>query len=1206
MTASATGRFAPIAAVLVLALSLVLTAALPLARLHRLAESVSSDVGPRGLRALPVEAQAVISNALGVDQVPFQARRTSAGYRLGGGGLQMELSRGGVKMSTGERSLSMALSAIGHGKHLLPVSLGLPHAHANSVYYSHAGIQESYAAGPLGIEQGFTLARRAAGKGSLTLALSLRGSLHGVRSGSQVEFVGVTGQPRLRYSGLSAIDATGRHLPAWLELSRGLLLIRVADAGTRYPLRIDPLIEQGEALAPAEGSSYDQFGYSVALSADGDTALVGARGDSSQAGAAWVFVRSGASWTQQGVKLTGSGEIGKGEFGSSVALSADGDTALIGAPSDNGNVGAAWIFTRSGSTWTQHGGKLNGGREVGEGQFGASVALSADGLTALIGGPYDYGSAGGAWIFTRSGSTWTQQGEKLAANDESGLEESLLGWSVALSADGNTALIGGWGDNHFAGAAWVFTRSGSTWTQQGAKLTVSTGQRPWFGFSVALSADGDTALIGGPGNISPNDVGEGGEEGDVGAAWVFTRSGSTWTQQGEKLSPPRENLAPEFGYGVALSANGDTALIGGPTDGENYGTGSAWVFTRSRSTWTQQGAKITGITNSTTVDLFGINVALAADGETALIGGPFTNSGAGGAWVFVASPQISSPASLSFGSQTVGRPGPVLWLEVKNTGAAPLAGLTFSGPAQTTGPNASQFTIPSGDDLCDGDTLQPGQACRIGVQFTAATTGTSSATLSFGANNSPSAAPTVALSGTGVQPPSASFTSAENAIAGTPITFNASASNAPDGTIEHYAWSFGDGTVAEGVTQRHTYAAHGTYAVTLTVTDNDGLTSQATHSMIVKEAQTIELLSSAPASATVDDPSYAMSAVASSGLPVSFASETPEACRVEGTTVSFIEPGGCTIDASQPGDAEYGPAPEARQSFAIGKGTQLIRFTSSLPASATVGGPPWTVSATASSGLDVSLSADTPSVCSLDGSTISFVAEGTCTIDANQPGNSDYDAAPQAQQSVVARSPVVSHATPTPASNSRFSLVGARAGNGRTGAITFTVSVAQPGRLSWLLTFPNGKFGAFSTSKTKCKTDQIKLGDKCRPAKIVFGEGSMMKAAAGSASFAVIPSAFGKTALENALKKGRGVPVSAILTFQSSLGGTPAAHTQAITDTLKKTSRRRLRAPDAVLGKVCQVGWAACAGQQRGTGTHGLPRCCITLMSIACGWLIGR
>jgi PKD repeat protein len=1147
MMRSLTGHFAAIAAAgIALALSLpVFAPALRSVPSHRSAESVSSNVPTRRLRALPVEAQTVISNALGADQASFQARRTSAGYRLSGGGIQMELSRGGVRMSTGERSLSMALSAIGRDEHLHTVSLGSLHARANRVFYSHAGIQESYAAGPLGIEQGFTLARRASGKGPLTLALSLRGSLHSVRSGSHVEFVGATGQPGLRYSGLSAIDAAGRHLPAWLELSGGRLLIRVADAGARYPLRIDPLIEQGEALTPNEESSHGQFGFSVALSSDGDTALIGARGDGGQVGAAWVFIRSGSTWTQQGAKLTGTDEIGKGEFGSGVALSADGDTALIGAPSDNGNVGGAWIFTRSGSTWTQRGGKLIGGGEVGEGQFGASVALSADSLTALIGAPYDNGSAGAAWVFTRSGSAWTQQGEKLAANDESGLEESLVGWSVALSADGNTALIGGWGDNHFTGAAWVFVRSGATWTQQGAKLTGSAGKRSWFGYGVALSADGDTALIGGPGNISFN----GGGEGDVGAAWVFVRSGTTWTQQGEKLTPPLENLGPEFGSGVALSANGDTALIGAPLDGAD-GAGSAWVFTRSGSTWTQQSDKLKGMTTSTTTDLFGLNVALSADGHTALVGGPFTHSAVGAAWVFAASPQISSPAGLTFGSQMVGRPGPLQWLEVKNTGAAPLASLTFRGPAQITGADASDFAIPAGDDLCEGATLQPGQACRIGVQFTAAPAGSSSATLNFGTNNSLSASPTVALSGTGVQSPSAYFTSSETAtVAGTPITFNASASSAPDGTIEHYSWSFGDGTMSEGATPRHTYATSGNYAVTLTVTNNDGLTGQTTHSMIVKEAQTIELLSSAPASATVGGPNYVVSAAASSGLPVSLASETPEACRMEGATVSFIEPRVCTIEVNQPGNAEYGAAPQARQSFTIGKGSQLIRFTSSLPASATVHGTTSTVSATASSGLTVSLSVHTPTVCSLEGSTVSFIGAGTCTIEANQAGTSDYDAAPQVQQSVVVRALVTSHITPAPASSRGFNLVGNLTGNDKTDTVTFKGSAPRPGKVSWLLTFPS------ETRPQTCKAARNRIEYRCRLQQIIYGKGSIAITTAGVVEFTVKPTRLAKVALANALTHYQGLRILARISYDPTGSDNAISHTQTITIKPKNVQR---------------------------------------------------
>ena len=136
------------------------------------------------------------------------------------------------------------------------------------------------------------------------------------------------------------------------------------------------------------------FGHNGhAFSADGNTALIGAWNDDnvlpgndhySGKGAAWVFTRSGSTWTQQGEKLIGWGETGEGKFGTSVALSADGDTALIGGWNDNSSKGAAWVFTRTGEVWTQQGEKLIGGGEAGEGRFGVSVALSADGDTALI------------------------------------------------------------------------------------------------------------------------------------------------------------------------------------------------------------------------------------------------------------------------------------------------------------------------------------------------------------------------------------------------------------------------------------------------------------------------------------------------------------------------------------------------------------------------------------------------------------------------------------------------------------------------------------------------------------------------------------------------------------------------------------------------------------------------------------------------------
>jgi Tol biopolymer transport system component len=168
----------------------------------------------------------------------------------------------------------------------------------------------------------------------------------------------------------------------------------------------------------------------------------------------------GSTWTQGGAKLTGGGESGSGGFGGSVALSGDGSTALIGGPYDNG-VGAAWAFTRAGSTWTQGGAKLTGGGESGSGGFGWSVALSGDGSTALIGGGCGC-SVGGAWVFTRAGSTFTQQGAKLTGAGESGPGD--FGESVAVSGDGSTALVGGPYDNHdigvqpaAIGAAWVFS-----------------------------------------------------------------------------------------------------------------------------------------------------------------------------------------------------------------------------------------------------------------------------------------------------------------------------------------------------------------------------------------------------------------------------------------------------------------------------------------------------------------------------------------------------------------------------------------------------------------------------------------------------------------------------------------------------------------------------------------------------------------------------
>ncbi len=492
-------------------------------------------------------------------------------------------------------------------------------------------------------------------------------------------------------------------------LAGALLLLLLFGALLSEGLAAEPpaLTQQGPKLTGGEELGAGRFGRSVALSADGNTALVGGPRDNGEVGAAWVFVRSGSTWTQQAkLTLTGAEEIDEGHFGRSVALSADGDTALIGAPNDSGGLGAAWVFTRSGSTWTQQT-KLTGANESGGGWFGRSVALSADGDTALVGGFVDHSDVGAAWVFTRLGSTWAQQGPKLTGAGEAGAGE--FGWSVALSAEGDTALIGGHEDGGGVGAAWVFTRSSSTWTQQGEKLTGAgeTGAGK-VGQDVALSAEGDTALVSGYEDA-----------GGVGAGWVFTRSGSTWTQQGEKLTGAGEAGNGYFGDGVALSADGDTALIGGFNDAS--GVGAAWVFTRLGSTWAQQGAKLTGGEESGKGQ-FGWSVALSEDGATALVGGIADGGNTGAAWVFGVPP--SSPGGESpGGGETPGGGGET---PSDTQTQAPAGGSPGTGSPGTSSPKqgVEAYRAEGGGVVLVGGRRLPvrGGRARVALRCTATVT----------------------------------------------------------------------------------------------------------------------------------------------------------------------------------------------------------------------------------------------------------------------------------------------------------------------------------------------------------------------------------------------------------------------------------------------------------------------------------------------------
>jgi hypothetical protein len=435
---------------------------------------------------------------------------------------------------------------------------------------------------------------------------------------------GASGAPAVRSWAVSRLRALS--CVAIAAFACALILSVAPRPAAALSLKENPFLQQGEKLTASGVSELAEQGSSVAISANGDTALVGAPAYNSFKGAAWVYVRTGSTWSEQ-AKLVGKEEGGGSGFtkqGFSVALSANGDTALIGGPGD-GTEGAAWAFTRSGSTWEEKA-KLVGKEASGDAEQGSSVALSANGETALVGGHVDAGGVGAAWVFTGSGSSWSQQGKKLVGAH--GAEPTIeQGTSVALSGDGNTALIGGPSAEKEKGAVWVFTRASPTWKEQ-AKLPAGTGagEKTGQGQSVALSTDGKTALVGGPG------------EGEAtGAGWVFTRSGEAWSQQGGALlateATPKE---AQVGHSVSLSENGNTALLGGYHD--DVSVGAAWAFVRSGSTWGEQ-EKLVGTGSKGGFPTQGSSVALSGDGFTALVGGAGDNGEVGATWVFARTPE---------------------------------------------------------------------------------------------------------------------------------------------------------------------------------------------------------------------------------------------------------------------------------------------------------------------------------------------------------------------------------------------------------------------------------------------------------------------------------------------------------------------------------------------------------------------------------------
>ena len=318
------------------------------------------------------------------------------------------------------------------------------------------------------------------------------------------------------------------------------------------------------------GSASDLMGNSIAI--DGDTMVVGVSNDdviATDQGSALVYRWTGSGWAYEAT-LTAIGAAAADYFGTSVAIS--GDTIVVGAYADDvGAVvdqGSAYVFIRSGTTWTQQA-RLTAADGAAGDNFGFSVTIS--GNTAVIGANYDdVGSntdQGSAYVFTRSGNIWSQQAQLVATGGSAG---DHFGSCAVISE--NTVAIGAStddvGSNTDQGSVFIFTQSGTTWSQQ-AKLTVAGGSSfDYFGHDIALS--GDTLLA----TSAWDDVGSNTDQGSV---TIFTRSGTIWSQQ-IQLFAAGGAAGDSFGRSVAIS--GDTAIVGAPYDdvGTNTDQGSASIF----------------------------------------------------------------------------------------------------------------------------------------------------------------------------------------------------------------------------------------------------------------------------------------------------------------------------------------------------------------------------------------------------------------------------------------------------------------------------------------------------------------------------------------------------------------------------------------------------------------------------------------------------
>jgi hypothetical protein len=362
-------------------------------------------------------------------------------------------------------------------------------------------------------------------------------------------------------------------------------------------------------------------GYSTALSFNGETAVIGgiSRNNLTFLGGIWIFIKIRGVWTQQAGPIWDNTLPGTDSQGFSVTISSNGNYVAYGGPSDDGEdvgKGAAYVYHRTGNTWTAQSGPLIPPRADATTYIGRSVSISSAGDVLLVGanGPIvsSYVEGGNVWIYNRDGENWELVDGPIRPSDTL----VKFGWASAISGDGLTFVVG---DPEFSstGAVWIYenTTPGTPggWTKTAGPLIspTSMGNNSNQGISVCISGDGHTVAVGSSTDYNTR-----------GSVYVYNKLDTTWSLQAGPLVGSASTSTSRQGSSVSISSDGNTLVVGGP--GNNGNIGAVWTFKRSNGMWSQIGTQYSLSSNNPIK--FGTSVSISANGENVLTGAPEVGS----------------------------------------------------------------------------------------------------------------------------------------------------------------------------------------------------------------------------------------------------------------------------------------------------------------------------------------------------------------------------------------------------------------------------------------------------------------------------------------------------------------------------------------------------------------------------------------------------